>query len=852
VKQSSIRTGFGPARNGGISLASQLLLLGFLVVVLTPQIFSQDPIYPRDPFAGKDQSPTKHTVETPYLDAGVHDNGLFYTVINNNGIVGNLFNTEYGTQARQAPSFYHPRYTRVQYGYWAALWVGGIKAGDTLVSVAMDVDYNYWDYGYPIEMWPDIYPFGKMEQRSNLPNSPYYHPEAKAEVEFSSTFTDTFQFVWFVPRNSYDQRDHRPLGIEVKQTSYSWSFKYAADFILVDYEINNLTADTIKEVWVGEYYVGCARYRGEMPYPPSDDIAGYIYGAPHELDACGDDLLRIAYCRDNDGHASSWPWQMVNTTSAFGIAPLRMPDEFAINNFNWWNNSWGSYFNFGPRQLSAKYPLRMFSQRGLGSPFSDHDKYYMMSKPEIDYDGHEVAVDHSIDGWLPPPDFAGILAEGHLPQFVTSYGPQTLNPYGTIHLTLAFVIGEDVHWNPQAYDALFRPTQPERFSEQLDYSDLIENVRWARRIYDNPGVDTDNDGDSGVKVTFIDPETLDTVEAYCSGDGVPDFRGAAPPPPPEVRLTPEDGRIIVRWNGRNTENFFDPFSALKDFEGYRVYLARSDRVEEVVMLASFDNDNYNRLKWDNVRRRYVMNELPFTLDSLKLIYGSDFDPMGYSPAEPLAYRGYLYYFQTVDYNRSDLCDLRGIHKVYPDAEFDLEDLDENGNMRYYEYEYFIEDLLPSVPYWVSVSAFDFGHPPKELEPLESSPAANMVKAYAQRQGDGVLRDDQLNVYCYPNPYRVDGGYIPDGYENRDRELWYERARVVRFANLPHRCTISIYSLDGDLVDEIEHDEPEGSGTASVDEWDLLSRNSQSIVTGLYYWVVESEYGQQIGKLAIIK
>ena len=37
-----------------------------------------------------------------------------------------------------------------------------------------------------------------------------------------------------------------------------------------------------------------------------------------------------------------------------------------------------------------------------------------------------------------------------------------------------------------------------------------------------------------------------------------------------------------------------------------------------------------------------------------------------------------------------------------------------------------------------------------------------------------------------------------------------------------------------------------------DEWDMITRNTQMIVSGLYYWVVEDEEGNtQIGKLSIV-
>ncbi|MBN1212169.1 MAG: hypothetical protein JXA92_06280, partial [candidate division Zixibacteria bacterium] len=83
-------------------------------------------------------------------------------------------------------------------------------------------------------------------------------------------------------------------------------------------------------------------------------------------------------------------------------------------------------------------------------------------------------------------------------------------------------------------------------------------------------------------------------------------------------------------------------------------------------------------------------------------------------------------------------------------------------------------------------------------------------------------------------------YIPD------------RMRRLHFANLPARCTIRIYTLDGDLIREIEHDMNPADPTAMHEEWDMITRNTQRVVTGIYYWVVEEPNGDtQIGKFVII-
>ncbi len=70
--------------------------------------------------------------------------------------------------------------------------------------------------------------------------------------------------------------------------------------------------------------------------------------------------------------------------------------------------------------------------------------------------------------------------------------------------------------------------------------------------------------------------------------------------------------------------------------------------------------------------------------------------------------------------------------------------------------------------------------------------------------------------------------------------------------LPPRCTIRIYSLDGDLVRELEHDVDQSDGTGNHHTWNLTTRNTQMLVSGLYYWTVEMPGGAvQMGRLAVI-
>ena len=398
-------------------------------------------------------------------------------------------------------------------------------------------------------------------------------------------------------------------------------------------------------------------------------------------------------------------------------------------------------------------------------------------------------------------------------------------------------------------------------------------------IFDNPGVDTDGeDGDSGryYWVAELRDDTLcwpegdipeglpDSVMAvikrsYYRGDGIPDFSGATPPPVPVLTVIPGFGEVSIRWNGQLSENTPDPFSRLKDFEGYKVYMAQGDTTQVVdndfILLTTFDINDYNRI-WFN-GDNWVLTESPFSLDSLRSLFNDpQFDPNIYNSVYSSftdTATGEIMYFEPQDYNQSDLLDPNGIHRVYPEAsKTDSSDTTDEGFLRYYEYEYVITDLQPSVPWTFSVTTFDFGSigGTTELNSLESAKLLNAVSDYPMPNSE-VVEEQGLGVTVWPNPYRIDGGYAAKGYENRARDKSAARSRRVHFGNLPKVCTIRIYTLDGDLVKEIIHNRPDGGPGSQEEAWDVISRNTQAVVTGIYLWHVESDMGEQLGKLVLI-
>lgn len=824
--------------------------------------------FAREPYRFGKYSPTRRALpstsaeDRPIVEYGFHRRGNMQLAVANNGTFGT-----YGQAildpftGDQLPSCIYPRLSDMVYLWVGAFWIGAIVGRDTLVSVGTE------DFYVTQEFWPDLPPFGSFREASIDRNSKHYSPKAYSEEDLYCEYTDTVVNPSLVARDQFDNRAHRPLGIKVEQRSMSWSYEYADDFILFDYRIQNIGLKRLTNVYMGIWVDGDVWHvTRNGPEGWNDDMVGFLFDFPAPEGFGCMDTVRIAYHMDNDGDPIG-TWNDRSVRSAVGTRVVRTPSESLSYSYNWWIINYGDPSqDFGPRRLGTPTdPFRPMGSR-LGTPEGDANKYYIMSHPEFDYDLMFTGVDKTLQGWQAPPSRGPDIARGYDSRYLLSFGPFVLEPGQSLPISFAWVGGENVHVNPNDYSSLFSASNPEIYYKSLDFSELALNARWAGWVYDNPGVDTDSNGTFG-KYRFCDDlsegEVRDTQ--WYEGDGVPDFRGAGPPPAPRLRIIPSVGKLVLRWNGFYSETAVDVFSRKVDFEGYRVYLGLDERPASLSPVLSFDRLDFRRYVYKQTPGgpRFVSDEIPYTLDSLRLLYDDpSFDPLDYPRTNLLFSDGVYAFFEPQDFNSADLSDtLNGIHKVYPDlsvpsnnpADWTPEEVTRDHGEplpKYYEYELVLDNLLPTVPHFVAVTAFDFGSPGSGLAALETVPANNMIAEYPLETGDTVeVRG--LDAYVYPNPYVGDGRYARNGYEYRNQAEIQDRSRRIHFANLPNVCTISIYSLDGDLIRRIEHNHPGGGPESSHETWDLITRNTQLVVSGIYYWVVESAARTQVGKLVII-
>jgi len=153
---------------------------------------------------------------------------------------------------------------------------------------------------------------------------------------------------------------------------------------------------------------------------------------------------------------------------------------------------------------------------------------------------------------------------------------------------------------------------------------------------------------------------------------------------------------------------------------------------------------------------------------------------------------------------------------------------------------------------------------------------NFPDVYINADGDTVYRPavapshgDQFTIRTY-KPFRKELRYefntqkvaysksqeidlnkirvVPDPYIVSNVWETNQFGKKLMFNNLPNECKISIYTVAGDFVAEIDHNDNRGFAF-----WDMRTYNDQYIAYGLYIYVVSIPNGQKkVGKFLVIK
>jgi len=166
-----------------------------------------------------------------------------------------------------------------------------------------------------------------------------------------------------------------------------------------------------------------------------------------------------------------------------------------------------------------------------------------------------------------------------------------------------------------------------------------------------------------------------------------------------------------------------------------------------------------------------------------------------------------------------------------------------------KYKYVDTSVSIGSSYYYAVTAYDTGHiswpvdrayrfpetGSNKVPPMESSIFANRTTTAFRATIPATKRMSRILVV--PNPFVARSGLINPG-----------DIDVISFVNIPSPCTIRIYTMRGDLVKTIEHND--GSGIAA---WNQVTDYGQFAKSGIYIYHIETPDGDKaIGKFAIIR
>jgi hypothetical protein len=97
--------------------------------------------------------------------------------------------------------------------------------------------------------------------------------------------------------------------------------------------------------------------------------------------------------------------------------------------------------------------------------------------------------------------------------------------------------------------------------------------------------------------------------------------------------------------------------------------------------------------------------------------------------------------------------------------------------------------------------------------------------------------DLTRVHTVPDPY-----FVTNGYESTTDN------KVLQFVNLPAQAIVRIYTSSGILVNVLEHNSQEFSGSLN---WNLRNRNNQVVASGVYFYHVESGDARRVGRFTVV-
>ena len=635
-----------------------------------------------------------------------------------------------------------------------------------------------------------------------------------AQETCASTYTDDQpEAIAFSYENG---EQHRPFGLTVKQEAHTWSLPGYDKVAALHFTITNHGTQTLHDVRIGMYADLDARDRSgggghtdDMVTELADSVTiaegtatvNTVWSKPCFTTLGG----RWPAVHDADPRAKT-PW-----AAMLGLSHTTDPLAFIVNTA--FEGSRQAFAAARAPRRDTTFEYSIFSPslppRQGGPPSLDADRFAAL---------HGEFPTATTDELR---DYAVLVRCGPF---------RILEPGQSLEFAVAFIAGENA-------DSLVRSAQSARLAWRGKFLNLLP---------DKAGIISYRDGETGMAgheicyepppgVTFnydphcpekfildpvyrplpqVPPPFVASEATYRAGAGCiwSDFDcdactgftgaetqahwyiGAPAPPQPLFRATPLDREVVLEWD--NLPEILAAAGVMPGapwtFSGYRIY--RLDRWTRDSLLPPTS-------RWQQIAS-----------------FGPD-TSLGSRAMSEITNPAVA--FDSIAYER----------KHYPVGRYRYSD---RRVLDGFDYHYVITTVAQRTT-TISGTAL--------VEYIESPFRTLFTGVVRPRAEAGVAyRDGQ--VWVVPNPFRA-------------RVEWEREpvpgdvfTRHVDFFGLPRaHSRIRIYTLAGDLVQELEHDGTTGNGQAP---WNLISRNGQDIESGVYLFTVDSPVGHQTGKFVIIR
>jgi hypothetical protein len=760
-----------------------------------------------------------------------HNVGLLELMITNIGIIGNPnFVDSYGAGWRGG-----------EYLYAASLWVGAI-APDNLPYVTTGAYET--EFRPSLDPVDTIYPAYEGITRGNRPGfstrpdddndgeideDPLNGKDDDGDGLIDEDYSAISQQMFSCEYWDYTQEaintypEHRPLNLRVHQESYAWSTEGSNEFVGFDFKIFNDGFEVLRSVYVGFFVDSDAGPKDRAGFYADDK------GEFYSKDTTVVDISNRFTCTDQSGETKNCNIKELKLDICF-------MSDVADNGSDANGGDVPGYFGgmflghttdpFGERAPARVqvHTAQFFSGAGAypsGDPRNDFERYDLLSKG--------IRANRPTGS---PSDY----------RYLFSAGPfRELAPGEILTLQTAFVIG-------------------------MGKRGMMINAVNAQRIYNGAWRDVDNDpttGRNGKETCLfvldptepliwrdpcdsLNPQQMQIKDTVCLPQNYVDndcncctplyqnneeaavqgyetlihWVGTVAPPPPGTNIDPQndpslrvtapggDRRVTLEWDNLS-ELSADPIQRKILFTGYRVWRVEGwhrpvgstgpspDDWQLVADISRRPLDNYGTASPSYIKK-YVCPPGPpcYGPDSTNLIL----------TGSTLAEEDSLWFYPVGRYRFDDTLGLK------------------NGMVYFYD--------VTAYSAWTDTITDSNGDIRLQYQELAGRPTATERDAVIPQWESTTSAGG--GVYVVPNPY-IRGGQ-PSGWDLTPSDSDPTGTKIA-FTNLPRAdCTVKIFTLAGDLVQTLKNDDwKSGNGTVF---WNLISRNGQDIVSGVYLYSVE--------------